>query len=221
MAKGWETTTKQYPILKALEPMRIVQSEKGRIAQAGHILKRIEQKEAKGLYNVTYNGKNATIIRQDLETIDSALIYTRGYHKGSSGKGAKHIRIEHLIDPSQEGYVTDKELLSLGKDVREFLKYNEPFVENLNNGLKSRIYEWENTEGVRFRLVVKDEKSLVGGTTPNSQQSFNEIITFYSDRNQAQMQFKNPKLLKEQVKNSKGNKRTILITTNTLLKKQG
>ena len=34
LAKGWEATTAKYPILKALEPMKIMQSQKGRIAQA-------------------------------------------------------------------------------------------------------------------------------------------------------------------------------------------
>ncbi len=45
LSKGWEATTKQYPILKTLEPMRIVQSEKGRIAQAGHLINKIEKQE--------------------------------------------------------------------------------------------------------------------------------------------------------------------------------
>ena len=43
LAKGWEATTAKYPILKALEPMKIMQSQKGRIAQAGHILNKIEK----------------------------------------------------------------------------------------------------------------------------------------------------------------------------------
>ena len=45
LAKGWEATTKQYPILKALEPMKIMQSQKGRIAQAGHLINKIEKQE--------------------------------------------------------------------------------------------------------------------------------------------------------------------------------
>lgn len=94
-------------------------------------------------------------------------------------------------------------------------KNNEPFIDG--NG--ARVYEYSDNN-VNFRVVVSDIKENSGGNS-NLPSANEEIITFYSDRNQAQMQFKNPKLLKEQVKNSKGNKWAILITTNTLLKKQG
>ena len=45
LAKGWEATTAKYPILKALQPMKIMQSQKGRIAQAGHLINKIEKQE--------------------------------------------------------------------------------------------------------------------------------------------------------------------------------
>ena len=45
LAKGWEATTAKYPILKALEPMKIMQSQKWRIAKAGHLINKIEKQE--------------------------------------------------------------------------------------------------------------------------------------------------------------------------------
>ena len=153
-----------------------------------------QQKEAKGLYNVAYNGKNATLIKRDFEAVDEALaVYTKGFHKGKNGLGAKHIRIDHLQDQTKQGYITDLELVNMGKSMREFLqKYKEPFVETLKNGNKAHIYEWEK-DGVRFRIAV--EYRAGGGTHTHSRPNDNKIITFYSDRNlKERMQFKNPAL---------------------------
>lgn len=198
LAKGWETTTKQYPILKALEPMRIVQSEKGRVAQAGHILKRIEQKEAKGLYNVTYNGKNASVVYKDLENIDEAILYERGREnpKNKKGYGAKHI-LKHTTDKQAQGYVTKMEIARLGKDIRDYLKeHKEPFIDS--NG--ARIYEWEK-DNVRFRVVVGDigeDSTTMVESTKTYPTPTERIITFYSDRNlKERMQFKNKALQKK------------------------
>ena len=77
--------------------------------------------------------------------------------------------------------------MNLGTNIREFLKeHNEPFIDK--NG--ARIYEWENDNGVRFRLVSKTQD---GGTTADSHPANAEvIITFYSDRNlKNRMKFKN------------------------------
>ena len=175
-----------------------------------------QQKEQRGLYNVTYNGKNATLIKRDLEAVDEALKLTQGYHLEHSqkGKGAKHIRINHLQDPTKQGYITDLELVNLGKDLRTFLKDYAPFVEKQKSGQEARIYEWENKEGVRFRLVSKIQG---GGTTADSHlESAEEIITFYSDRNlKERMKFKNPALndifykIAEDIKNPSVFKRTL------------
>lgn len=197
LAKGWEATTEQYPILKALEPMKIMQSQKGRIAQAGHILKRIEQKEAKGLYNVTYNGKNASVVYKDLENIDEAILYERGREnpKNKKGYGAKHI-LKHTTDKQAQGYVTKMEIARLGKDIRDYLKeHKEPFIDS--NG--ARIYEWEK-DNVRFRVVVGDigeDSTTMVESTKTYPTPTERIITFYSDRNlKERMQFKNKALQK-------------------------
>ena len=142
----------------------------------------VNPKEARGIHNVTHNGKNATIIHKDLENIDEAILYA----SGNRYKGAKHIRIKHSKETSKQGYVTDSELASLGRDIREFLKRNEPFIDN--NG--ARLYEWEK-DGVRFRAVVND----IADMDSNPTTAMEEIITFYSDRNLKEpMRFKNPSL---------------------------
>ncbi|GAA7171207.1 hypothetical protein HpCK101_09210 [Helicobacter pylori] len=184
LRQGWQGATKKYPILSQLaEPKYIIQNDKGRAIQARHLLNKLE-KEQKGLYNVTYNGKNAVLIKKDLEAVDEAILF----EKGTKRKGGKHIRLAHSQEPSQEGYVTKQEVANLGVNIREYLKNYEPFIDK--NG--ARIYEWEK-EGVRFRVVVNDLQTSGGNShLPSASE---EIITFYSDRNlKEEMNFKNPAL---------------------------
>ena len=168
-----------------------------------------ELKEKRGIYNVTYNGKNSTQIKQDLDNINDAIKYERG----NIGKGAKHISIRRLDDENKAGFVTKEELLNLGENVRNFIKeHKEPFVNKKN----ARIYEWEDDKGVRFKLVVsnkngegrglplgksQDVSSITNDLRPATKKglspsgSLDDIITFYSDRNLKEpMKFENPKL---------------------------
>ena len=167
---------------------------------------KLAKQEKRGIYNVTYNGKFSTPVYKDLTTIDDAIKYA----KGDKSKEAKHISIRHLNDESKEGYVTRQELLSLGENIRAYLKENkEPFIDKRGG----HIYEWEDKNGVRFRAVIgqakreSDDRSITStlkptdeatksGIIPNSSlYSSNDIITFYSDRNLKEpMKFENPKL---------------------------
>ena len=153
-----------------------------------------QQKEAKGLYNVAYNGKNATRVLKDLEAVDEAILFEKGFENNrGKGYGAKHI-LKHTLDENSQGYITKEEILSIGKDLRAFLKNNEPFIDRNN----ARVYEWQNQAGVRFRLIVGDigKAPTTMDRMPNALALPNErIITFYSDRNlKERMQFKNPAL---------------------------
>lgn len=156
-------------------------------ADAGEYEK-VFKKEARGIHNVTFNDKKATYIKTDLKNVDSAIRYANS----SRDKGAKHIKIRHLTDKTKLGYITNEELVNLGNSLREYIKINkEPFIDN--NG--ARIYEWENREGVRFRVVV--DSSRRDATTAELPQptATDDIITFYSDRNLNEpMNFKNPNL---------------------------
>ncbi|EPY3961223.1 PBECR2 nuclease fold domain-containing protein [Campylobacter upsaliensis] len=186
LAQGFEKAREKYSLLNLLEPRYIVKNEKGRKIQAKTMLKEL-QREQKGLYNVAFNGKNASLIKQDLQSVESAIAFMQG----TRYKGAKHERIKHLTDPSKEGYVTDLEFVNLGKSIREFLKNYEPFIDT--NG--ARLYEWENKDKVRFRVVVNDVADMDSNPTTATE----EIITFYSDRNlKEKMNFKNP-LLKDTI----------------------
>ncbi|WP_188116599.1 hypothetical protein [Campylobacter concisus] len=170
---------------------------------------KLAKQEKRGIYNVTYNGKNSTQIKQDLDNINDAIKYERG----NIGKGAKHISIRHLDDENKAGFVTKEELLNLGENVRNFIKeHKEPFVNKKN----ARIYEWEDDKGVRFKLVVsnkngegrglplgksQDVSSITNDLRPATKKglspsgSLDDIITFYSDRNLKEpMKFENPKL---------------------------
>ena len=151
-----------------------------------------ELKEKRGIYNVTYNGKFSTPVYKDLEDVEGAVRYAIG----NKNKGAKHIEIKHLEDTTKEGYVTKQELLNMGENMRKFIKeYKEPFI----NDRKARLYEWEDKDGVRFRLVINDIKDKNGGSgihsAITSTSANDDIITFYSDRNLKEpMKFENPKL---------------------------
>lgn len=150
---------------------------------------KLAKQEKRGIYNVTYNGKKATWLKQDMANIDNAI----RYESGNLSKGAKHISIRHLDDESKEGFVTKEELLNLGKNVRKFIKeHKEPFI----NDRKARLYEWEDDKGVRFRLVVGNETAGTPYTDELPRPTVsNDIITFYSDRNLKEpMKFENPKL---------------------------
>ena len=201
-----EELFKAYPELKDVTVIKIG----GATPQdAAYSVKDVAQKEKRGIYNVTYNDKTATLIKHDLDNVESALKYTIG----NKDKGAKHINIRHMKDESAEGYVTQNELLNVGKNMREYLaKYEEPFINKRN----ARIYEWQDERGVRFRLVASNKSgegrglpsgksrnlspitndlrpAANDGLDPNG--SLEEIITFYSDRNlKGRMKFENPKV---------------------------
>ena len=113
-------------------------------------------KEKRGIYNVTFGDEKVAPIFKDIEAIEDAVIeyiamYVKGYHniKRDIGLGAEHIKIH--LGKGAEGEITLEELLNLGNSMREYLKtFREPFIDDKG----AKIYEWENTEKIRFRAVV-------------------------------------------------------------------
>lgn len=176
---------KAYPELKDVKVVKM-QSD----APSGAMLaKDAGQKEKRGIYNVTYNNKIATYVKQDLDQIEGALRYARG----DRSEGAKHIKIRHLNNEGSEGYVSKKELLDLGESMRKYLaKYKEPFINKRN----ARVYEWQDDKGVRFRLVASNKSAGTPYTAELPRPAdFEDIITFYSDRSlKKPMEFENPKV---------------------------
>ena len=152
------------------------------------------KKEMRGIYNTINNGKESTNIYKDLQKIESAIKLEQGSKKKG---GAVHIQ-KHL-DPSAKGAVTQQEVMSIGESVREYIKkYKEPFVDK-DSG---KIYEWQDKDGVRFRVAVYDKikKSVGAGSTTRitTTDAYESIIMFYSDRNlNGRMDFLDPRLRAE------------------------
>ena len=210
LALGFDKARQKYPLLSLLEPRYIVQNERGRKIQAKSMLKEAQEKalkqEREAIEKVLSGSTQKAEILKDLDNADEILaVILKGYQKGQKGKGAEHIRLEHTLDTTQEGYLTQNEVLNMGVKMREFIeKYGEPFIETNDKGMKSRIYEWEKNN-TRFRIVA-GIRAKEGNIAPFP--LADEIITFYSDRNlKEKMNFKNP-ALKETIidvkKNAKG-----------------
>ena len=156
-------------------------------------------KEKRGIYNVSFNKKKTTPINAELESIENAIIdyvihYVKGWHniRRDKGLGAEHIKLH--LEPNSEGEISLEELLNLGNSIREYLRvFDEPYLEDLNKN--GKVYEWENSEGVRFRLAT--DKTKWEGLIPPLSPSDETIITFYSDRNlNERTEFKNPNVAK-------------------------
>nr|DAQ52018.1 MAG TPA: PolyVal ADP-Ribosyltransferase [Caudoviricetes sp.] len=173
-----EELFKAYPELKDISVKKIGDDIPDGAALS---VKNTAQKEKRGIYNVAYNDKSATLVRRDLEKIDDALMF----EKGSSKKGGA-IHIKKHLEPEAQGAITQSELLNIGKNIREYLqKYKEPFIDEHGG----RIYEWPNKEGVKFRVVVYEKTDGISASHPET------IISFYSNRNlKKPMEFRNPEV---------------------------
>lgn len=155
-------------------------------------------KEKRGIFNVTFGNKKATPIYKDVEAIEDVVIeylamYVRGYHsnRNDRGFGAKHIKLH--LEKGSEGEISIEELVNIGNSIREYLKnFKEPFIDEKS----AKIYEWENKENIRFRVIAdKIRKSKREGDNCHSTPFTSAIISFYSDRNLSQrMEFKNPRV---------------------------
>jgi len=154
-----------------------------------------DKKEKRGIYNVTFNDKKATPINLDIEMVEDAVIneiimYIKGWHniRRDKGMGANHLKLH--LEKGSIGEITIEELLNLGNSLRNYLKiFKEPYI-NVENNATARNYEWENENGIRFRVIIDSVKGE--GHLPPLSPSDNAIITFYSDRNlNEKMEFKN------------------------------
>lgn len=115
------------------------------------------QKEQRGIYNVAFNGKNSSKIRQyDLDILDDYI----KYEKGDNKKGAIHIQ-KHLGN-GKVGEVSPQELLHIG----DIIRHGKMHIEN-----DKHVYTVFKQDGTRLRVVTGQ------GTKTK------KIISFYSDRN--------------------------------------
>ena len=133
LAKGWEASVDKYPILKALEPMKIMQSQKGRIAQAGHLINKIEKQEIHTQREATKE-LLSKIVGQDITNANDgriAQVSKKNIAKMLSDKAiAKSVNngfseLEHIeaVKDIQELY-TRARFIQTHKDV----KHNDPAI---------------------------------------------------------------------------------------------
>ena len=133
----------------------------------------IIKKEMSDTFGVVYKGENAALIYKDLKNLENAILL----EKGDKNKGGTHIRLKHTKDTTQQGFVKPDEVENIGQNVRKYLKeHKEPFIDK--DG--ARLYEWQDEQGVNFRLVARDK---VSGADALPTSANEEIITFYSSRN--------------------------------------
>ncbi|MDR2081715.1 MAG: hypothetical protein LBP54_07530, partial [Campylobacteraceae bacterium] len=120
------------------------------------------QKEKRGIWNVTFNGKNAVDIRMDdLENVIR-------YEQGSQSGGAIHIVRKHIGD-GKYGEITPQELLNMGEIIRKG-DMPENLINKTDNGVKTYAYEL-NKDGIRYRVAVLEDANG------------KKVITMYSDKN--------------------------------------
>ena len=167
----------------------------------------INKKEARGIYNVSFNEKKATVIDVEVGIFEDIVIkqliyYVKGYHNPlrNKGLGSEHIKLH--LDENSIGTINIQELISLPTKIREHLnEFKEAFLDEK----EAKIYEWQDKKGTRFRVVIdKISKRYLENLEKKYQErglqlpltSLDEIIiTFYSDRNlNERMLFKNPKV---------------------------
>ena len=181
LAKGWESASAKYPLLDLIvKPQYIMQNEKGRIAQAGHLLNKLENshlkqakeklkaidtstltKEQQEVLKVFLGEKSQTSIKgKDLKDIHTL-------EQGSRKKGAKKILIKHY-GVEKTGGLSDDEIL----DISKVIKKGEINAQTFSEGEDFIRYGYDLSEnGINYRVVVDE---------------FNDgkkIFDYYSDRN--------------------------------------
>lgn len=78
----------------------------------------INKKEARGIYNVSFNEKKATVIDVEVGIFEDIVIkqliyYVKGYHNPlrNKGLGSEHIKLH--LDENSIGAINIQELISL------------------------------------------------------------------------------------------------------------
>lgn len=105
-----------------------------------------KQKEARGIYNVSFNEKKATVIDVEVGIFEDIVIkqliyYVKGYHNPlrNKGLGSEHIKLH--LDENSIGAINIQELISLSTKIREYLnEFKEAFIDDK----RAKIYEWQD-----------------------------------------------------------------------------
>ena len=126
------------------------------------IVKDKDQKEKRGIYNVAYNDKKSTIIYKDLEAIENAIKFEKGFENKVTKKGFGALHIEKHLNEKNAGWVTQQEYLNMGEVVRKGKLNTDKYGR--------RSYEYYKN-GIRFRVAI----GYMG-------KGKDRVISFFSDR---------------------------------------
>ena len=165
LAKGWEATTAKYPILKALEPMKIMQSQKGRIAQAGHIIDK------------TFLEQSIKVLRDNVESMPKELSKEEFLTKGLERVINKESFLEHLQKAKDS------------KQRLAFLNLVEPTMAKANIELDIltdsgelrkgylKAFEYGENRDLFYLLVTQDkDKLLISGYPISKEKEIKRIL---------------------------------------------
>jgi hypothetical protein len=131
-------------------------------SEAQMIVKDKDQKEKRGIYNVAYNDKQSTTIYKDLEAIENAIKFEKGFENKVTKKGFGALHIEKHLNEKNAGWVTQQEYLNMGEVVRKGKLNTDKYGR--------RSYEYYKN-GIRFRVAI--------GYTGKGN---DRVISFFSDR---------------------------------------
>lgn len=210
LAKGWESATNQYPLLKSLEPVKhIMQSQKGRIAQAGHIIDK------------TFLEQSIKVLRDNVESMPKELSKEEFLTKGLERVINKERFLEHLQKAKDS------------KQRMAFLNLVEPTMTKANieldiltdNGESRKGYlkafEYGENRDLFYLLVTQDkDKLLISGYPISKEKEIKRIL-----KKAKSITFKEGVAFEEITNRPELNKSSTLKTDSTidskLLSKQG
>lgn len=128
----------------------------------GAFTSKVDKAEKRGIYNVTFNGKNSSEVKKyDLETLNDFIKYEKGFDNNGIGRGALHIQ-KHLSDGSI-GELSKEELLNLGEVIRKG--------------------DLTLQDGKNVYKLTKDDGTILTAVTGSRNNRKEKVITYYSDRN--------------------------------------
>ncbi|MCR8709829.1 hypothetical protein [Aliarcobacter butzleri] len=128
----------------------------------GAFTSKVDKAEKRGIYNVTFNGKNSSEVKKyDLETLNDFIKYEKGFDNNGIGRGALHIQ-KHLSDGSI-GELSKEELLNLGEVIRKG--------------------DLTLQDGKNVYKLTKDDGTILTAVTGSRNNTKEKVITYYSDRN--------------------------------------
>jgi len=126
-------------------------------------LTKAEKQEKRGIYNVTFNGKNSSEVKKyDLEALNDYIKYEKGFENTRTGKGSGAVHIQKHLEDGSLGEISKEELLDLGNVIRN----GQLSLEHGKN-----VYRLKKDDGTIFTAVT--------GNKGNNE----KVITFYSNRN--------------------------------------